>query len=155
MSSYTNFNWVYRIYGKNISLYVIKEFPEGSPDQLGRFDADGTSLLYPDESITNGLMFEGTAFIEPFVDNDPNELSGNDNPTLSLTGSVDETKHVNFSRMLSLAIVDYLRAQLSEKGGDVQKKEYYMREFWGKVGDEISNKQKITMCVPSFPYAVR
>ena len=115
----------------------------------------GKQLVYPDESITDGLMYEGTAFISPFVDVDPNELSGNDNPTLTSQTSPDEDDHVNLSMMLSLAVVDYLRGQLAEKGGDMQKKEYYMREFWKKVGDNESNKRKISMVFPISPFGVR
>jgi hypothetical protein len=57
--------------------------------------------------------------------------------------------------MLSLACVDYLKAQIADKRGDLQLKEYYMREFWKKVGDNESNKRKISMTYPANPYAVR
>jgi len=30
-----------------------------------------------------------------------------------------------------------------------------MREFWGKIGDNESNKRKISMSFPSAPYALR
>ncbi len=43
----------------------------------------------------------------------------------------------------------------SELSGDLQGKEYYMREFWKKVGDNESNKKKTMMSFPSSPYAVR
>ena len=42
-----------------------------------------------------------------------------------------------------------------ESAGEIQKKEYYMREFWKKVGDNDSNKRKIAMTFPSGTYAVR
>jgi hypothetical protein len=57
--------------------------------------------------------------------------------------------------MLSLACVDYLKAMIADKAGDIERKEYYMREFWGKVGDNESNKRKISMSFPSAPYALR
>ena len=69
--------------------------------------------------------------------------------------SPSETSHVNLNRMLSLACVDYVKAMLSDVQGDVQKKEYYMREFWKKVGDNSSNKRKISMLFPSGTYSVR
>ena len=69
--------------------------------------------------------------------------------------SPDETSHPNLNRMLSLACVDYLKAQIADKRGDLQLKEYYMREFWKKVGDNESNKRKISMTYPANPYAVR
>ena len=100
-------------------------------------------------------MYEGTAFIEPFVSVDPNELSGNDNPTLTNQTSPDEADHVNLSRMLSLAVVDYVKAMLADSVGDLEKKEYYMREFWKKVGDNESNKRRVSMSFPVATYSVR
>ena len=66
-----------------------------------------------------------------------------------------ETSHINLSRMLSLAVVDYLKAQLADRKGEIDRKEYYMREFWKKVGDNESNKRKTSMSFPSSPHAVR
>ena len=67
----------------------------------------------------------------------------------------DETNHINLNRLLSLSVVDYLKAQLADMQGNVQMKEYYMREFWKKVGDNESNKRKISMTFPTAPFAVR
>jgi len=69
--------------------------------------------------------------------------------------SPDETSHVNLNKMLSLACVDYLKAMLSDMSGDIEKKEYYMREFWKKLGDYDSNRRKIMMSFPIGTYAVR
>ena len=69
--------------------------------------------------------------------------------------SPSETSHANLNRMLSLACVDYLKAMIADKRGDIQLKEYYMKEFWKKVGDNESNKRKISMTYPVSPYAVR
>ena len=69
--------------------------------------------------------------------------------------SPSETSHVNLNRMLSLAAVDYVKAMVSDFTGDIQKKEYYIKEFWKKVGDNESNKRKISMSFPSAPYALR
>ena len=71
------------------------------------------------------------------------------------TSSADESSHMNLNRMLSLACVDYLKAMIADKAGDIERKEYYMREFWGKIGDNESNKRKISMSFPSAPYALR
>ena len=155
MSSYTDRNWLYRVTGKNIYLYVKKEFPEGNPDQLGRFSSSGDALIYPDETIVNGLMFEGTSLIEPFIDDDPNALDNNANPGLELTGSVDETKHINLTRVLSLAVVDYIKAMTLDSLGDIEKKEYYMKQFWKKVGDSVSNRHKVLVSSPFSPFAIR
>ena len=159
MSFDTNLTWIYQVVGKNIHLYQYVQ--TANTDTVAGYkirlpnDYYGNQLIYPDETITNGLMYEGTAFIEPFVSNDPNELDGNDNPTLTNQASPDEADHVNLSRMLSLAVVDYIKAMLADLGGDIEKKEYYMREFWKKVGDDQSNKRKISISFPIGAFAVR
>ena len=159
MSFDTNRTWIYHVSGKNIHLYQYVQ--TANTDTIAGYrirlpnDYYGNQLIYPDETITNGLMYEGTAFIEPFVSNDPNELDGNDNPTLTNQTSPDEADHVNLSRMLSLAVVDYIKAMLADIGGEIEKKEYYMREFWKKVGDDQSNKRRISISFPLGVFAVR
>ena len=159
MSFDTNRTWMYQVVGKNIHLYQYVK--TANTDTIDGYkirlpnDYYGNQLIYPDESITNGLMYEGTAFIEAFVSVDPNELDGNDNPTLTNQTSPDEADHVNLSRMLSLAVVDYVKAMLADLGGEIEKKEYYMREFWKKVGDDQSNKRKISISFPIGNFAVR
>ena len=69
--------------------------------------------------------------------------------------SPDETSHTNLNKMLSLAVVDYLKAMSFEMTGDIERKEYYMKEFYGKLGDNESNKRKISMSFPIGPFAVR
>ena len=69
--------------------------------------------------------------------------------------SVDESSHVNLNRMLSLAVIDYIKAQMKEAVGDLQGKEYCMREFWKKVGDNESNKRNVSMSFPASPFAVK
>ena len=159
MSFDTNRTWIYQVVGKNIHLYQYVQ--TANTDTIDGYkirlpnDYYGNQLIYPDETISNGLMYEGTGFIEPFVSNDPNELNGNDNPTLTNQTSPDEADHVNLSRMLSLAVVDYVKAMLADLGGEIEKKEYYMREFWKKVGDDQSNKRKISISFPIGAFAVR
>ena len=67
----------------------------------------------------------------------------------------DETSHTNLNKMLSLAVVDYLRAMSFEMAGDIERKEYYIKEFYGKLGDNESNKRKISISFPIGPFAVR
>jgi len=159
MSFDTNRTWIYHVVGKNIHLYQYVQ--TANTDTIDGYkirlpnDYYGNQLIYPNESITNGLMYEGTAFIEPFVSVDPNELDTNDNPTLTNQASPDEADHVNLSRMLSLAVVDYIKAMLADLGGEIEKKEYYMREFWKKVGDDQSNKRRISISFPLGVFAVR
>ena len=161
MSYDTHKNWFYQVVGRNIELWQWVE--TSATDTLGGYqvklpdDYYGHQLIYPDETITNGLMFQGTAFIEPFVDNDPNELDSASNPTLTVVsmGADIETAHLNLSRMLTLAVIDYLKAQLSETAGQIDAKEYYMREFWKKVGDDQSNKRSMMITFPLSPFAVK
>ena len=108
MSYDTHKNDVYRVVGRNIHLWQYVESNSHTDTLAGiRISLPdeyyGKQLIYPDETITNGLRFEGTAFIEPFVSNDPNELNGNDEPTLTNQTTPDEADHVNLTRMLSLA----------------------------------------------------
>ena len=159
MSFDTNLTWLYQVVGKNIHLYQYVQ--TANTDTLAGYriklpnDYYGNQLIYPDETITNGLMYEGTGFIEAFVSVDPNELDGNDNPTLTSQTSPDEADHVNLSRMLSLAVVDYIKAMAADGGGEIEKKEYYMREFWKKVGDDQSNKRRVSISFPLGVFAVR
>ena len=158
MSFDTHRTWVYEVVGRNIHLWQWVD--TAATDTVGSYRVKlpaeyyGKQLIYPDESITDGLRFEGTAFIEPFVDVDPNELDSNANP--ELTGeTAEEGSHVNLSRMLSLAVVDYVKAMVSDAKGDIERKEYYMREFWKKVADNESNKRIVSVNFPTSPFAVR
>jgi len=69
--------------------------------------------------------------------------------------TADETAHINLNRMLSLAVVDYVKAQQKDAQGDIQTKEYYMKQFWKKIGDDQSNKRKISMSFPIPVYSVK
>ena len=69
--------------------------------------------------------------------------------------TADETAHLNLNRMLCLAVVDYVKAQQKDAQGDIQAKEYYMKQFWKKIGDDQSNKRKISMSFPIPVYSVK
>tara|TARA_R100001510_G_C7654642_1_gene213404 strand:- start:3840 stop:4322 length:483 start_codon:yes stop_codon:yes gene_type:complete len=160
MSIDTNKNYFYEVVGRNIYLYQYStsgnfQVLDGHRIKLVG-DFNGKELIYPDESISNGLMFEGTAFIYPFVDVDPNELTpSGSNPTLVNQTSPDEDDHVNLTRMLVLSVIDYVKAMIADANGQLDRKEYYMREFWKKVGDHNSNKVKRGHISPASPYALR
>ena len=157
--------WVYKITGRNIQLYQLSD--GARVELLDGYNirvpwTRGSKINYPLEAITNGMKIQGTAFIKPFVNNDPNELDSGSNPTLtevdplSYGGTYNETNsHVNLTRLLSLAIVDYLKAMVSEMSGQIDMKEYYMKEFFKKLSDNESNKRKMTFSSPpSNPYAI-
>jgi len=76
-------------------------------------------------------------------------------PKAVTTTSADESSHVNLNRMLSLAVVDYLQAKIAETSGNIALKDYYMRDFWKKIGDNESNKRKISMSFSMSPFAIR
>ena len=69
--------------------------------------------------------------------------------------SPSETSHPNVNQMLCLAVVDYVKAMKAESEGDLTSKEYYIREFYSKLGDNEGNKRKMAMSFPAGPYAVR
>jgi len=230
----THKTWLYKLEGRDIHLY---QYIDGvATDTLAGYkialpgEYYGNQLIYPNEDITNGLRFEYTALIEPFVDEAWEDLTarassstisfgdgdgGSSRDTINYTSGLgdfdtgdkvriigsasndgdyvianaasssilevaagsfateavgqsitvyqipdedttpDETNHVNLNRMLSLAVVDFIKSQLADIQGDIQKKEYYMREFWKKVGDNESNKRKISVTFPISPFAVK
>ena len=69
--------------------------------------------------------------------------------------SPSTSSHINLNKMLSLAVVDYVKAMISEQRGEIDKKEYFMKEFYGKLADNESNKRVISTMFPMSPYAVR
>lgn len=69
--------------------------------------------------------------------------------------TIDETAHLNLNRMLCLAVVDYVKAQQKDAQGDIQAKEYYMKQFWKKIGDDQSNKRNISMSFALPVYSVK
>ena len=69
--------------------------------------------------------------------------------------SPDSTSHINLNKMLSLAIVDYCKAMIAEANGEIDKKEYFMKEFYGKLADNESNKRIISVASPISAFAVK
>ena len=227
MSFDTNNTFVYQIVGRDIHLYqyiysartdMLAGYRIRIPDSFF-----GDQLVYPDETITSGLRFEGTTLTKSFVtepledttgystgtdisfstttitgagtndgltsldririqgstsnDGDYTSIAGGGSNTLVFAASTftaetagakisinqiplevaspTEISHVNLSRMLSLAVIDYIKGQLADLSGNVELKEYYMREFWKKVGDDKSNKIKTGISYTSNTYAVK
>ena len=69
--------------------------------------------------------------------------------------SPSATSHINLNKMLCLAIIDYCKAMLAEKNGEIDKKEYFMKEFYSKLGDNESNKRNISGTFPTGPFSVK
>jgi len=69
--------------------------------------------------------------------------------------SPSSTSHINLNKMLSLAVVDYCKAMMSERNGEIDKKEYFMKEFYGKLADNESNKRIISVASPISAFSVK
>jgi hypothetical protein len=69
--------------------------------------------------------------------------------------SPDSTSSINLNKMLCLAVVDYVKAMIHEERGEIDKKEYYIKEFYSKLADNESNKRIISSAFPVSPFAVR
>jgi len=69
--------------------------------------------------------------------------------------SPSSSSHINLNKMLSLAVVDYCKAMMAERNGEIDKKEYFMKEFYSKLADNESNKRIISVASPLAAFAVR
>jgi len=69
--------------------------------------------------------------------------------------SPDSTSSINLNKMLCLAVVDYVKAMIHEERGEIDKKEYYIKEFYSILADNESNKRIISSAFPISPFAVR
>jgi|TARA_R110001583_G_scaffold30746_1_gene105895 hypothetical protein len=153
MSYDTNRTYAYIQSGKKLRLYKIVRSAGRIIDNQGRVNGGKLDdIIYPDEAITNGLRIEYTAIEKPFVDEDPETTA---NSSLTEQTSPKESTHINLNRILSLAAVDYVRAMNAERKNDIQGKEYYMREFWRKVADNESNKNKMYIVNTIKTFAVK
>ena len=160
MSYDTQKNYFYKKHGKKLRLYRLRKTSHRAVDTEGRVKPSGSDeLIYPDENITNGLRIEYTALVKPFINKDP-ELNaesvddGNDNGWVEDT-SPSETSHVNLNRVLSLAAVEYLKAQFAERKGDIKAKEYFMNQFYNKLADNESNTNNVFIQNTMRPFAVK
>ena len=132
MSYRTNKTFAYYHQGKVIEIYRITTGIDGVIDTLAGYKmvVPGSSvtngIAYPDETITNGIRVEYTALVKPFIQQDPESTAYS---SLTEVTSPTELTHVNLNRILSLAIVDYVRAMMAERDGNLEQKEYYLRNF--------------------------
>lgn len=153
MSYDTHKNWFYKRHGKIIRLYRLRKTSHRVVDSEGRVSPSGSDeLIYPDETIINGLRVEYTALVKPFVAEDPDVTA---DASLTEATSPKETSHVNLNRMLSLAVVEYIKAQFAERKGDIKAKEYFMNQFYNKLADNESNKNDIFVAGTMRPFALK
>jgi hypothetical protein len=157
MSYQTNKSFTFYHHGKVVEIYRVTTDIDGEIATLDGYkmvipsSSSTTGISYPDETITNGIRVEYTALVKPFVQQDPESTAYS---SLTEVTSPNELTHLNLNRVLSLAIVDYLKAMMAERDGDLQQKEYYMRNFHKKVSDNESNKNKIHIAQSS-SYSVK
>ena len=144
--------WFYKKKGRKLHLYEIRRGSTSIPDTNGRFSDTGDEIIYPGETITNGLRIEYTAFNKPFVSEDPESTADS---SLTEATSPTETSHVNLNRMLSLACVDYVRAMIAEREGNLQTKEYFMRQFYKRLSDNESNTKNVFITTTNPVMSVR
>ena len=68
MSSYVDKEWFYYLRGREVLVYKLQGGSSTQRiSQSGVFRSYDKELMYPDESITDGLRIEYTALNEPFV----------------------------------------------------------------------------------------
>ena len=100
----------------------------------------------------------GARYIQVGTGNFTDEAAG-ERVTITQIPSEDSspsaTSHINLNKMLSLAVVDYCKSMLAEQNGEIDKKEYFMKEFYSKLGDNESNKRNISVSFPTGPFAIR
>jgi hypothetical protein len=153
MSYDTNRTYAYMQQGKQLRLYKIVRTSGRIVDNQGRVTGgDRDAIIYPDEAITNGLRVEYTALEKVFVAEDP-EITANS--SLTEVTSPSESSYLNLNRVLSLAVVCFVKAQVAERMGDIKLKEYYIREFHKKVADNESNKNKMFIASPISTFAIK
>ena len=157
MSYQTNKSFAYYHQGKILELYRITTGIDGVIDTIGGFkmvvpsSSSTSGIAYPDETIVNGIRVEYTALVEPFVVENPESTAYT---SLTEVTSPTELSHLNLNRILSIAIVDYLRAMMAEREGNLEQKEYYRSHFHKKFSKNESNKNKIYIAQSS-SYAVK
>tara|TARA_R100001463_G_scaffold4131_1_gene15837 strand:- start:46 stop:738 length:693 start_codon:yes stop_codon:yes gene_type:complete len=116
---------------------------QGSTSNDGDYTLNGTvnsSIL----SVNAGTFTVETAGQRITITQIPKEVT-----------SPDSTSSINLNKMLCLAVVDYVKAMISEERGEIDKKEYYIKEFYSKLADNESNKRIISSAFPISPFAVR
>ena len=116
---------------------------QGSTSNDGDYTLNGTANSGT-LTVTTGTFTAETAGQRITITQIPKEVT-----------SPDSTSSINVNKMLCLAIVDYVKAMIHEERGEIDKKEYYIKEFYSKLADNESNKRIISTAFPISPFAVR
>jgi len=123
----------------------IRIVGSSSNDQDGQVASSGT-ISTSRIDIGEGTITSETAGQRITITQIPKEVA---------SASVDSTSSINLNKMLCLAVVDYVKAMIHEERGEIDKKEYYIKEFYSKLADNESNKRIISSAFPVSPFAVR
>ena len=115
----------------------------GSASNDGEYTLSGTANSGT-LTVATGTFTAETASERITITQIPKEVS-----------SPDSTSHVNLNKMLSLAVLDYCKAMIAERNGEIDKKEYFMKEFYGKLADNESNKRIISVASPISAFSVK
>ena len=121
----------------------IRIVGSSSNDQDGQVASSGT-ISTSRIDIGEGTITSETAGQRITITQIPKEVA-----------SPDSTSSINLNKMLCLAVVDYVKAMIHEERGEIDKKEYYIKEFYSKLADNESNKRIISSAFPVSPFAVR
>ena len=118
----------------------------------GSTSNDGDYTIVAFAGTDNKLLRTATTFT---TEAEGQRITVTQIPKEVASASVDSTSSINLNKMLCLAVVDYVKAMMSEERGEIDKKEYYIKEFYSKLADNESNKRIISTAFPVSPYAVR
>ena len=121
----------------------IRIVGSSSNDQEGQVASSGT-INTSRIDIGDGTITSESAGQRITITQIPKEVS-----------SPNSTSSINVNKMLCLAVVDYVKAMIHEERGEIDKKEYYIKEFYSKLADNESNKRIISSAFPISPFAVR
>lgn len=106
--------------------------------------------------IINNVGANSTSVLENLVTEEAGQrITITQIPKEVASANVDSTSSINLNKMLCLAVVDYVKAMIHEERGEIDKKEYYIKEFYSKLADNESNKRIISSAFPVSPFAVR
>jgi hypothetical protein len=67
----------------------------------------------------------------------------------------DENDEVDVNRYQARAIVDYVKAKMAEDAGQIDMKEYYMKEFYKKMEKNESSKKRGIRTIVSGAHGIR
>ena len=102
-------------------------------NQLALLEKADTAEEYssPTKAVTSGLKWEYVK--RPLITSDS---AG----TTEQSGTVSESDYLQIDEYLANALVYYLRARQMEDQGELEQKEYFMREFRAMVGRHYSGR---------------